>query len=82
MWISNRKAGEFFDISVDMIDTCSTDIKTLHTATTSLGEVVDAMRQLVEIQEKRIGLTETHNKWLNDELVSLRADLVDVYKER
>jgi len=82
MWISDKRARDFFDVSIDMIDTCSTDIKTLQSAVTSLGEVVDAMRQLVEIQEKRIGLTETHNKWLNDELVSLRADLVDVYKER
>jgi hypothetical protein len=80
MWLNKKKVHEFFNSSIDMVDTCNKDVQKLQSAVISIGDLVDAMRKLVEIQEKRIGLQEEHNIYQDGELVSLREDLVTLHK--
>jgi len=39
------------------------------------------MRQLIEIQEKRIGMQEEHSVYQEGELVSLREDLLTIHRD-
>ena len=61
MWVSKKKADEFFNLSIEMVETCNNDVTKLTLTMTELAEMVTNMRKLIEIQNQRIELLEKAN---------------------
>ena len=78
MWIKKETLATLIGEVADMAEKINTTINTQSEATVELGELVLRLKDLVLVQEERIGQLEVENGWSLEETTERARDILGI----
>jgi len=67
MFVSKKNLKSVIDSTINLVEYTNENIHLIKEALLNLGIIVDELKNVVSIQEKRINLLEKENGWQNQE---------------